>query len=406
MRELVMLDWMVPERSWAIFRETVESEHGSIEGYLGRTAEAAMDEFAEADGYERVEDLVDRLVQAAGRTPDSRPKEKNILSGGGSDLADLPTERVTIQVDASVKERFKAAADESAFSSYGVAFGRALELYCDGGRADRLEDKLERVVDDAEALLSEMNESDGDGGLGKVDRNVITICNRLTEQFTDQELNSEIHAVAGNGPRASEPTLEKYRDLVTERLDVEPHPNNPDSVWVPADVAAEIVDDGVPEECRRPPEMLDRAERVRRIQLALGRQAASNSNGFARATTTDIHEQVFGEDLSRSSVLDLMNEAALDQPFELDKTSQTTAVQVELTGGAVDDDLKEAIIAYRDADDDGMLGTTTETTVSSWSSSSSWKQSGKVASVNFDTNERGASTDGGGPPRDRGDRDE
>jgi hypothetical protein len=399
MRDLVMLDWMTPERPWTVFCHTVESEHGSLEGYLGRKVTDAMDEFAEADGYERVEDLVDRLVQAAGRTPGEVPKEKNPAS---SDLSQLPTTRVTVRVDRDVKERFKAAAEESAYDSYGVALGRALQLYCEGGRAARLEGKLDRVVDDAESLLAELDSSADDDTLGKVDRNVIQICNRLTEEFTDAELNSEIHDVAGNGPRVSDPTLEKYRDLVTERLGVERHPSA-ETVWVPSHKASQYAPDGLPDVCRRPVQNLDREQRTRRLRLALGCRAARQGNGYARTDSTEIGIDVFDDNLTKATVLSIMNEAALEDGYELDKSTTPTTLTVDLVDGITDGYLAEDIVDYKESPASGLLSGSSETTVDDWSA----KTSPPTASaVDENLDRLTSATDGGGPPRKDGDHDE
>lgn len=397
MRDLVMLDWMVPKRPWRVFCHTIEAENNTLEGYLGREATVAMDEFAEEDGYERVEDLVDQLVQAAGRTPAARSKEKNSLS----DLSQLDTTRVTVRVDRDVKERFKAAADQSAYDSYGIAFGRALQLYCEGGRAARLEDKLDRVVDDAEALLSELDESETDTSLGKVDRNVIQICNRLTDEFTDQELNSEIHDIAGTGPKVTDPTLEKYRDLVSERLDVERHPNA-DTVWIPSERVDDYVPEDLPEECYRSVSNLSRSQRVRRIHLTLGRRAARQGSGYARATSTEIRSDVFNDELTKSTVLELMNAAALEDGYKLDESTRPTTLTVDLVNGITDGYLAEDIIAYKRADVPGMLPGSSTTTVDDWNDGTSGPS---ASSVDEDLDRLTGVTDGGGPPQPDGDRD-
>ncbi|MDS0256050.1 hypothetical protein NC662_20335 [Haloarcula tradensis] len=395
MRDLVMLDWMVPECSWQDFRNKVQSEHGSVEGYLGRKAADAMDEFSEADGYETVEDQIDRLVRAAGRTPKDRCKEKKSADERGSPLSSETTTRVTIRVDKRVKERFKSAADDSAFDSYGVAFGRALELYCDGGRASRLEDKLDRVVDDAEAVLSQLNESESTSDrLSAVERRTITICHRLGEQFTDDELTTEIADVAGS----SEPTVEKYRERVVSRLGYEPHPKAQRKVWVPADVAKEIATDGVPREIRRPVDLLDRDERVERIKLALGKHAGK-CGGQARASATDIRSKVFDHNISLSSVLDLLNQVALEDGYKLDRSGETTTIGVNVAGGITDETLAETIREYISANVGSLLGETTETTMSDWTDNSDPSIAGTSGSPSS------AATDGGGPAP-RGDRDD
>jgi len=395
MRDLVMLDWMVPKRSWTIFRQNIESKYGSVEGYLGRKAVDSMDEFAEADGYTTVEDHIDRLVRAAGRRPKDRGKQKNADEDDRTDLTKIETTRVTIRVDRRVKERFKKYVDQSErFDSYGVAFGRALELYCDGGRAARIEDKLDRIVDDAEAVLSELQDDEGgDEGLGAVERRTITICHRLDEQFTDDVLVSEIADVAGS----SKPTIEKYRQRVIKRLNVEPHPNASKTVWVPEEYAAELAPEGTPRVCRQPVELLDREERLRRLHLVVGRRAAKRSSGRVRVKTPDVRGNTFDNEVSRSSVLDLMEAAALTKGFDVDRNSTSASIRVNLEAvGDSEPDLFQEIIEYRDGEADDLLSDTTEATVSDFSNGPSPTDVGD----RLDTLS-GAATDGGGPPRDQ-----
>lgn len=407
MRETVMLDWRVPEDEWRAFRDYVESEYGSVEGYLGREAERAMRAYADADGYDAVEEKIDRLVEAAGRRPGAASKEKN------SSLAGQPTTRVTARVDEVVKDEFRAvAADDD--DPFGVVFARAIREHREGGRADRLERKLDRVIDDAGALLSELDEGDTEGGLSSEDRKLITICNRLGDQhdnlqFTDDELNSEIHDVAGRGQRASPPTLEKYRDLVIERLGVEPHPNA-SHVWVPEETAADLVPDGTPEECRRPVELLDRDDRVRRIKLALGRRAANRSTGKVTARRPSIQNDVLEDVPAKSTVLDLMEEVALTEGYSIDRSRDKAALRVDLkAAGEADPGLFEEVIDYRDAETDSLLGDTTETTVSDYTDSPESTVSPDAAADQMDQLTK-SMTDGGGPGRERdstdGDSDE
>jgi hypothetical protein len=400
MTEAVVLDWMVPERSWETFTDQVESEFGVVEGYLAREALSAMNEFAESDGYEDVEDKIDRLVRAAGRTPHQRPKEKKLSAVPSSDLSDLPTTRVTIRVDYGVKETFKAAADASAFDSYGVAFARALELYCDGGRAARLEDKLDRIVDDAEALLAELDESDADESLSVVERRTVIICNRLvgddhTDQFKDDALVEEISDVAGS----SGPTIERYRDRVIDRLGYEPHPNNSD-IWMPADQAKTYVSDGVPDVVRQPADHLSRQERIERIQMGLGRRAAK-TNGQTKISASEVQEKIFDDKVTHSSVRDLLNGVAVNDGFRLEKTgSESMHVKVDVSN-LDDTDLAEKMRAYVRADTDGLLGETTTTTVDDWTSEPSPNAVSDVG-----TGASGAATDGGGAGQTGGDRDD
>lgn len=389
MRDPVVLDWRVPRPVWKRFREYVQDQFGSLDGYLGREAEAAMKEYADADGYTGVEERVNQLVQAAGRTPEGASKEKT------SDLSNKETTRVTARVDEVVKDEFRSVAKKGD-ATLGVAFARALDMYMDGGRAARLERKLDRVLDDATAVLEEMNPEESEGGLSSQQRKVITICNRLGEQFTEEELIAEIDDVAGRYEHASEPTRERYKEYVLDRLDVEPHPNAPKTVWVPSEYAAELVPDGTPRECRLPTELLDHDQQVRRIQLVAGRRAAERSTGRVRVNTADVHEDVLEREVSKSTVLTLMEEAALTPGYHLDRERETASLRVNLKKmKETDPDLFREIIEYRDGEADELLSGTTESTVTDFTD-------GPSAT---DVNDRmdalsNAVTDGGGPSRD------
>ncbi len=344
MYDRVRVDWYVPAEEWQRFRDHVENEFGSVSGYLGREAEAAMREYADADGYERIEEQIDRLVEAAGRRPSAASKEKN------SQLASQETTRVTVKVESEIKDKFRATASQSE-NSFGMEFARAIRSYRDGGRAARLERKLDRVLDDAAGLLSEVSDTDSDDSLSAVERKTIAIANELGEEFTDDDLEEAIVEVGGVD---SEPSIEKYRDLVTDKLDMEPHPNV-GHLWVPSEKAAELAP-GQPEECRKPVDRLDKAERVRRIQLAVGRRAGCRDSGKARVDTSAIRESVLDSDVSKSNTLDLMRSAARVDGISVDDASDTTALKVDLKSLAKGDpDLFDEVITYRDEAESGLV---------------------------------------------------
>lgn len=401
MRDSVKVDWQVPADEWERFREYVEEKNGGTDGYLGREVEEAMREYAGVDGYEDIEDHVDRLVQAAGRTPSDPLKEKN-----SSRLHQQSTIRVTVRVDEVVKDEFRSAAEQSE-DTYGLVLARAITARRDGGRAGRLERKLERVVEDAESMLTKIDGDSEQDELGTVDRNTITICHRLVtdegDQFRDDELNAEIHAVAGRGQWASDPTIERYRKLVLDRLDYEPHPgveSNPkvdQTVWVPEDVAEEVMPEGVPVEARRPVEQLDSDDRVRRIQLEVGRRASNLRSGRVSVHTTEIQEGILMDAVSRSTTLSLMENAARSMPgVRFQHNGQNASLQLDLQDlGEAEAELFEEIIAYRDAETTSLLDETTETTVVDYGAdASSETELDTLATAGED-----AAADGVGPSR-------
>lgn len=336
----VRLDWSVPSRAWRLFREHVEDENAAVDGSYGREADEAMKQYADADGYDEVESLVDRLVQAAGRTPDGSRGEKN-------EIDKSEKTRVVVRVDPDVKEQFSDFVEESDEHT-GEVFARAITAYRNGGRPDRLERKLRRVVDDAESVLSELNDS-SDDGITAVERKTIAVCNELPDQFVDDELVETIERVADVH---SKPSIRKYRKRVVSRLDVEPHPTNSE-LWVPESVAAEIAPDGVPKVCRQSVEHLDREDRERRLKLEVGRRAAKQDSGKLRVSSTTVHEDVFDGKPSKSTSREILENVSRDDAFSLDETRSKTYLRVNLNEMRdADPVLLEEIVEYRDAGED------------------------------------------------------
>ncbi len=350
------LDWYVPADEWDRFREWVRAEVGTYDGALGREAESAMLEWVDGDDYSHAERLVDRLVEAAGRRPSAGvSKNKNSLS----DALDGDTTRVTVRVRSSVREQFCGHVREHADDPTGRVLARALREYRLGGRSQRLTDKLERVVDDAERVLSELEataDAGDDDDLGERERKVVAIADRLGEEFVDDELVDAIHEVAGRGPTASDPTVETYRELVADHLDVEPHPNTPD-VWIPREKSKRIAGD-VPAVVRRPVSQLDHEQRVRRLQLSLGYRAGTN-DGRARATTDEVRTAVFDREISRQTAVKLMQDAAYARGIETDEDDRY-ALRANLRR-LEDADLADQIVAYGETADSGLLSGPTET---------------------------------------------
>lgn len=348
------LDWYVPAAEWNRFREWVHDEVGTYDGALGREAESAMLEWVDGDDYHAAEQLVDRLVEAAGRRPsEAVSKNKNSLG----DALDGDTTRVTVRVRTSVREQFRAHVREHADDPTGRVLARALREYRLGGRAARLTDKLERVVDDAERVLSElaatMTDAGDADGLGQREQRVVAIADQLdTRQFRDDDLVDAIHEVAGRGERASDPTVATYRELVADHLGVEPHPDNSD-IWVPHADAREIAGD-VPAVVRQPVCQLDHDERVRRLRLAVAHRAGY-SGGKAQATTDEVRTAVFDSEIARQTAVTLMEEAATISGFSLSHDGQFAlrANMRPLSDGELADD----IVKYGEATDAGLLDT-------------------------------------------------
>lgn len=339
----VKLDWMVPKTEYDRFRSWVEAKHGRLSHYLGREAEAAMREYADADGYNGVEERVNRLIEASGRTLATVEKEKN----PDEDFSE--TIRATPRVDPDVKDAFREVAKDSD-DPMGVEFARAIRTHRQGGRAARLERKLDRVMDDAEALLARVA-GDSKKSMSKVEVNTVAIADTLPKQFTDDELETTIMEVANV---TSDPTINKYRRRVVERLDMEPHPDNPE-LWVPTVIAEEFAD-GAPEECRQPVDILESEDRAKRIQLEVGQLAGLKSSGKCRVKASRIRDEVLDGAVAKSTTHDLMKTAAKAPGIKVDESRSELALKVNLQDVlAGEEDLGIEMLEYRDCEAEGAL---------------------------------------------------
>lgn len=299
------VDWYVPADEWDRFVEHVHDEHGEIEGYVGRAVEHAMREFTDQDGYGRAEELVDRLVAAAGRRP-SDLTEKKTPTLETFDATEGDTTRVTCRVDPDVRTAFKQHADQNFDQRLGVVLARALRSSRLGGRANRLEEKLDRVVDDCEAILGELT---GDDTLSTRERRTVAIIDTLRPEtgelaeFTRDDLNDAIAAVAGD----SRPTLEAYTERVLSRLEYVEHPNN-DALFIPEDQVSQC--DADPDALavdRLDWPDLSREQKVHGLQVRLA-AASTARDGKLRWRLEDVRE-VFGSYPPDNSLYSLMQAA-------------------------------------------------------------------------------------------------
>ncbi|WP_254547494.1 hypothetical protein [Halomarina pelagica] len=322
MSDRVRLDWRVPSSVWERFCEHVYDEFDDVDGVLGRETEAAMREYLDLDPGVTAEAMIDDLLDAVGRTSgDAHKQKKSDLSRGGE------TARVQVRVSPTIREDFRAVAKQGE-DTLGITLARALQEYCDGGRWGRVERKLARIPDEVPTLLAEVADADRTERLSTKERRTIAIATQLGEEFTDDDLVEAIDAVAGSSGRASAPTVEQYRVLVTEYKGAEPHPNKP-GLWIPAEMAAELVPAGTPRECRLPVSHLDRGERVRRLQLDAGKRAYPR-NGKCKLTTETIRSDIFDGEVSASSVRNYVADAEATPGFIADQEGGTLTLRVNL----------------------------------------------------------------------------
>ena len=345
MRDPVRLDWRVPTDEYERFVSWVESEFPEKNGYLGREMEMAMREHIAADDYDAVEDRIDELLQAAGRTAGDLDKKIN------SHNYATETVRCTARIESSIKDDFAAFADAND-RPYGRELARALEKRRTGGRANRVEEKLDRVLADAEALLSEASEDSESSSMGVVKRKTIAIANELPERFTEDELEVTIQDA---GDVTSEPTIEKYKERVAEHRNVVRHPRNP-KLYIPEAEYESLRPADVPDEVFKHVTNLTGEETADRIRLAAGAAAIAKENGKRRITADDIYEEAFDREISKSAFRDHLREATVKSGFELDTSRQESALLVDLNDVTqFHPDLMQRIREYYEADHDCLF---------------------------------------------------
>lgn len=350
MADRVKPNWLVHTGAWEWFVESVHDEYGDFDGVLGREVEIAMQEFADLDRYADLEETVDRLVQAAGRTAEFAGENKKSDWGGEK-------KRVRVRVNKSVKEQFKQYVEQSeqwSGNGLGDALERALLIHAEGGRPARLERKLERVADDAEAMLAEINE-ESEAGLSAPERTTIRICSELGEQFTDAELTTAVKDHAGQSPDPTDDTVKKYRRFVVERLDYLHHPCADATVWIPREEAERYAPEGAPRVCWWPLERLDETERIERMKYELAYYAAERG-GQAKITVSQIRMGAFDSDLSTRKTRELINHLTTQEGFVKRRKDGEMAVAVNVDTARSDGVLSPMLLSeFLSGDAEGAI---------------------------------------------------
>lgn len=298
------VNWRIPSGEWQKFLDYVHDKCGDTSGYTTREVASAMEEWIDQDDYAGVEEKIDRLVRAAGRTPDGLSKIKSSrdsLSGDGD------TTKVQTRVHPDLKAEFRAVAKESD-DRVGIQLAKALRAHREGGRARRLEEKVDRIVDDAEELLSDFA---GEESMTLSEKRKIKICQRFTDR--NEVLRSEIEEAISeiSGPSV----IDRYMQPVLDNLGLVPHPYKPEELFIPKEERAEMQMADKPAVERKDYDDLTRDEKVRGIQIELARDASSRRTGKAEMIAQTIKDDVFNSRSSEGHTYDIMREAAHEDGF-------------------------------------------------------------------------------------------
>lgn len=330
------INWKVPAGEWDSFLEYVREKYDAIDGHTGREVEMAMKEWVDRDEYHGIEERINRLVRAAGRTPEDLAQKKSTVDG-----LDVSGESTTAgsRVHSQLKTEFRALVNEHTDLRYGVALAHALHERRHGGRSGRLKDKLDRVIDDAEGLLSEVNdESDPNAGLSLREKRTMAICQSFSDRIAIQrwEIYEKIAAVAGD----SDPTLKEYTDRVLGHLNYARHPGHrgpsedKDAFLPVADARSTAESMGVappdaPAIDRKHYSDLSREEKIEGIQIELARQSQTN-DGRYQFSASRIFREIFDDIPSPSHVNDLMHAASDPNGYTMARYNGNKVLRVTL----------------------------------------------------------------------------
>lgn len=246
--------------------------------------------------------------------------------------------KVQHRVDADVKTDFAAHARRDADERPGLVLARALRERRHGGRGRRLTDKLERVVEDAEALLAAIA---GDG-MSHEQKQTVAICHLLGNQFTRDDLEDTIEAVVGG----SRPTIREYTGRVFDRLDYVEHPNA-DDLFIPEAEARDLgADPDAPAIDRFRDgglsyDGLSRDDRVRGLRIAVARRATSNG-GRAAIDVATVEHDVFDGHPSPGYASKLVGLAADADGFNVHTRPGKKRLRVDLRN-VTDDAVLDAV---------------------------------------------------------------
>lgn len=337
------VSWRVPENEWNVFVNYVERERGENERYVREEVERAMREYIDADEYASIEGFADQLLEAAGYSCETFAAKKPTLSGN--------TKSVQRRVDADLKDLFRQHA-KVAGNQFGLHLTYALRERRNGGRSQRLTEKLMKVLEDAEDLLAELDPASE--GMNTIEKRTVVICKSLEEQFTRSDLENAISVVAGE----SGPTVRQYTEKVLDRRNYVEHPNNPDlfiSKKQREEIAAsEGIDLDAPAIDWKDCADLTDEERVHGLRVKLARRAAERTNRKSALRTETIRAEVFNEIPGKRKTRSLINQARRAGGFETDCRGGTKRLRCDLDAVADSDVLADLDFSgTEDADKSG-----------------------------------------------------
>ena len=341
------LEWWIDEQEYHHFREFVEEKHGVIDLCFPSEVVQAMRAFIDKDRAADVEDELRELEDVVADSFDGYSRRRTSFGSHVSDdFGSGETVKIRCEVPAILKEEFSIYIDENSEWGYGEALARAMNAYRDGGREQRLADRLAEITDTLQNDEPATAESDTDAKPYSVEDKLAAIRSDLADssgvdsadeiaELTRADLVDPIHdyCAKGDNETASDRTVSDYIERITADLNLTQHPMNDRLYIKDADL------DGPAFEYREYAD-LSTGQRVEAVRVKLLKKA--KARGYAQATAATIRDEFFDGAPSESVAHDLRDRAAECEGFGR-RTSEggENAVKVDVVN-VVDETLLKA----------------------------------------------------------------
>ncbi len=308
----VKLGWEVPDDRWAEYIAKVEEEWGESRLYAGIQIEESWREYRDIHA---LEDYANRLLEAAGLSCETNGN-KNPTEVPS--LANTESSRQFVRVHEDVKQEMEQYASANRFSKHEVLRG-VIAWYLGGSREERLVEKFERVVPEAEKAFAEATDDGSDTAdtLSHTERVTRKIARSLGPSFSEDDLEDAIDAETTGTSHFHN----KYTPRVVEYKDVKRwERDNAQDVFFPPNTwkskkTTEIVSE-LGGDYETPPPAFDSEEFVRaahragievssenRIVVNEYKDRILNRFEFAWSERTEQFEPVDGSDVEAESKL-------------------------------------------------------------------------------------------------------
>jgi RPA family protein len=208
--ERTQLGIEVVAADWETFKTNVADKWGTVEPYVIRELEDAVQEFLDEDPYAPVEERVQCVAAATERSQSNRREKETMTRARGQ-----PRTVVWTSISNQLKRDLTEFADDNDLTQW-EALTAAVREYNSGGRAQRCLDMLtEETVVEVEATLGD-HHTEATKGPGHTEKVTRAIAQQLGPQFTEAELAAAIDSETSG----SEYFHDRYRPRVIERKGV------------------------------------------------------------------------------------------------------------------------------------------------------------------------------------------